>query len=39
VTSPLSGVFKTALYRYGRGLPVDRSFTDQDLAAAFRSRG
>jgi len=39
VTSALSAVFKTALYRYGRGLPVDCSFTDQDLAAAFRSRG
>jgi hypothetical protein len=38
VTSALSAVFKTALYRYARGLPVDLAFAPSDLSGAFRRR-
>jgi hypothetical protein len=38
VASALSAVFKTALYRYARGLPVDASFKSGDLAGAFQAR-
>ena len=39
VTSTLSAVFKTALYRHARGLPVDLAFAPSDLSGAFRPRG
>lgn len=38
VTSTLSAVFKTALYRHARGLPVDLAFAPSDLSGAFRPR-
>jgi hypothetical protein len=38
VTSALSAVFKTALYRHARGLPVDLAFAPSDLSGAFRPR-
>jgi hypothetical protein len=38
VTSVLSGVFKTALYRHAKGLPVDPGFRPRDLDGAFRRR-
>lgn len=39
VTSALSAVFKTALYRYAAQQPVDVAFDDADLSGAFRTRG
>jgi Family of unknown function (DUF6159) len=39
VTSTLSAVFKTALYRHASGLPVDLAFAPSDLSGAFRPRG
>jgi hypothetical protein len=38
VTSALSAVFKTALYRYATQLPVDVAFDTADLSGAFRRR-
>jgi hypothetical protein len=38
VVSALSGVFKTALYRYARQEPVDVAFETADLSGAFRPR-
>lgn len=38
VTSALSAVFKTALYRWANGLPVDPAFDADELAGAFRPR-
>ena len=38
VTSALSAVFKTALYRYAVGAPVDPAFAPTDLSGAFRRR-
>lgn len=38
VTSALSAVFKTALYRYATGRPVDPAFDAATLGAAFRHR-
>lgn len=37
-TSALSAVFKTALYRWANGLPVDPAFDADDLSGAFRPR-
>ena len=39
VTSALSAVFKTALYRYSVQQPVDDAFDTADLSGAFRTRG
>ena len=39
VTSALSAVFKTALYRYASQAPVDVAFDTADLSGAFRQRG
>lgn len=39
VTSALSAVFKTALYRYTRQQPVDVAFETADLSGAFRPKG
>jgi hypothetical protein len=38
VTSALSATFKTALYRWAKGQPVDPAFTEADLSRAFRRR-
>lgn len=38
IASALSAVFKTALYRYAKGLPVDPAFRQTDLAGAFKPR-
>lgn len=38
VTSALSAVFKTALYRYAARQPVDVAFDTADLSGAFRRR-
>lgn len=38
VTSALSAVFKTALYRYAVQAPVDDAFDTADLSGAFRRR-
>ena len=38
VTSALSAVFKTALYRYAVQAPVDVAFDTADLSGAFRRR-
>ncbi len=38
VTSALSAVFKTALYRYTRQQPVDVAFETADLSGAFRPK-
>ncbi|HEY3143968.1 MAG TPA: DUF6159 family protein [Acidimicrobiales bacterium] len=38
VTSALSAVFKAALYRYAKGLPVDPAFDQGDLRGAFRPK-
>lgn len=38
ITSALSAVFKTALYRWANGLPVDPAFDAIELAGAFRPR-
>lgn len=38
VTSALSAVFKTALYRWATGRPVDPAFAEGDLNGAFRRR-
>lgn len=38
IVSALSAVFKTALYRYARQLPVDVAFETADLSGAFRHR-
>jgi Family of unknown function (DUF6159) len=38
VTSALSAIFKAALYRWAKGLPVDPAFTQADLSQAFRQR-
>jgi hypothetical protein len=38
VTSALSAVFKTALYRYATQAPVDTAFDTADLSGAFRRR-
>lgn len=38
VTSALSAVFKTALYRWATGAPVDPTFDRAQLDAAFRRR-
>jgi len=38
VTSALSAVFKTALYRHATGSPVDAAFGAGDLSGAFRRR-
>lgn len=38
VTSALSAVFKTALYRWAKGLPVDSAFDQGELSGAFRPR-
>ena len=38
VTSALSAVFKTALYRWAKGLPVDPAFDAAELSGAFRPR-
>lgn len=38
VTSALSAVFKTALYRWAKSLPVDPAFDADELAGAFRPR-
>lgn len=38
VTSALSGIFKTALYRFTKGLPVDAAYDQTQLRAAFRPR-
>lgn len=38
ITSALSAVFKTALYRWAKGLPVDPAFDADELSGAFRAR-
>lgn len=38
VTSALSAIFKTALYRWATGLPVDPAFSADELSGAFRHR-
>jgi hypothetical protein len=39
VTTALSAVFKTALYRYANGLPVDPAYSPTDLSGAFQPKG
>jgi hypothetical protein len=38
VTSALSAVFKAALYRHAKGLPVETGFDAGELRGAFRHR-